>query len=98
MNRRTIRSLLLAVLLLVAQVGAAAHELSHLGDRPDSDLVRGTCVWCPAFAGLTGAPPHAPAPHPVPAARVEPAAAEPVAPILLRLALAYRSQAPPRRS
>jgi hypothetical protein len=98
MNRRILPSLLLAVLLWVAQAGAAAHALSHLEDQPDSNLGGGTCVWCPAFAGLTGPPPHLPATQPVPAPRVEPAPAASAAPILLRLVLAYRSQAPPLRS
>jgi hypothetical protein len=99
MNRRIVRSLLLAVLLLMAQIGASAHRLSHLGDEPDSDAAGTTCAWCSAYAtSLDGAAPDAPAPRLVPRQPGVSAPVEPAAPIRLRLALAYRSQAPPVRS
>ena len=93
-NRSTLRSLLLAALLLLAQFGASAHALSHLEDLGDA-RAEAVCTWCLAHADPLG-----PAPHPQlaglsPLLQLECAPVEEAAPSPLPFRHAYRSQAPP---
>jgi hypothetical protein len=92
MNRRLLWSLLLAFILPLVQVGAAAHEISHVKSAPASIQ----CDQCTLGAGVTGggaastpiAIAVAQAPDTVPVAHVAPvASAQPFT--------AFSSRAPP---
>lgn len=58
MNRRLLWSLLLALLLPLAQVAAAAHEVSHVQAAPQagskSAPVGGHCDLCAVAAAISG--------------------------------------------
>ena len=98
MNQRTFRSLLLALLLVLSQAVAAAHVLSHIGERSEGGAPIETCKWCVSCHQLGDASPATvlPTAAGVPAAPcpvgATPAKAFPAA------RLAYRSRAPPRIS
>jgi hypothetical protein len=95
MNLSSIRTVLLALLLLLAQVGASAHSLTHLQKQPDGGLSGGACEWCLAYSQLDGPPtPAAPVaigrpPHPAPVS------APVTEPLCVPQRPAYHSQAPP---
>lgn len=95
MNLSTMRPVLLALLLLVAQLGASAHSLTHLKSQPEGGVPAAACEWCHAYSSLDGpVPPAAPAPilkAPPPAHVPGPSADFHGVP----QRLAYRSQAPP---
>jgi hypothetical protein len=93
---RALHSVVLAVLLLVAQAAAFGHALSHDQDRIDGDL-RHDCAWCPVFSNLAGPAAEAPAAS-GPVFRTEQAPVHPSGQDWIELRLAYRSQAPPQRS
>jgi hypothetical protein len=95
MNLSTMRPVLLALLLLVAQLGASAHSLTHAQSQPDGSVPAAACEWCHAYSSLDG-----PAPAAAPAGIVK--ARPPAHPLIasadfcgLPQRLAYRSQAPP---
>ena len=53
-------TLLLGLLLALAQFTAAAHGLSHLSDHPDEDAAHApVCEWCLNFSQLGAAAPAA---------------------------------------
>lgn len=92
-------SLILAIVVLVAQLGAQAHAYSHLGKSPDPiqrTAHSAPCVECSAFAPLLSA--VSGASFPIVVAAVEPltitasiaAGVHSAAP-----SIAYRSRAPP---
>jgi hypothetical protein len=97
MNRRFLLALLFALVLPLAQVAAAAHELSHVRAQQDkSSPVAAHCDLCVAAAAVTGggaaseAPVvlHAPAPEAQPSwTALVPATSEPAPP--------FQSRAPP---
>ena len=92
MNRRFLWSLLLALILPLAQVAAAAHEVSHVKGAPQSIQ----CDQCAAAAAVSGGA-AASTPSALPA--IAPLAAAPVfvetaAPASTPFA-AFRSRAPP---
>lgn len=97
MNRRLLWSLLFALLLPLAQVAAAAHELSHL--RPaeaKSAPLAIHCDQCAVAAAISGgAAPSAPPQL----ALVQMRSAEPVAPAAVPRRIerffAFSSRAPP---
>ena len=95
MISRPIRYLLLATLLLLAQVAASSHALSHLEDQPGGETPRLTCAWCFAYTNLAGPTPQAGPPGIAPPPRIGPAPVEPKLSRDSSLTLAYRSQAPP---
>lgn len=98
-RRHSCLSLVLALIVLVAQFGAQAHAYTHLAKSPDT-LQRGahpaTCIECSAFAPLLTAvsgvsyPTIAAAPPPPAIAARLAAGIRPAAPCT-----AYRSRAPP---
>ncbi|HZH07920.1 MAG TPA: hypothetical protein VEY69_14710 [Lautropia sp.] len=95
MNLSTIRSVLLALLLLLGQLGWSAHSLTHFHTQPDGGVPAAACEWCHAYSNLDG-----PAPPPAAPGSVKPP--PPSQPPILTVAesgapqrLAYRSQAPP---
>jgi hypothetical protein len=55
-----IQILLIAFLFVLAQIGAAAHEISHINDKthqtqPDKKSVAEQCAQCVAYAEVAGA-------------------------------------------
>lgn len=101
-QRHACPSLLLALIVLVAQFGAQAHAYTHLAKSPDT-LQRGAhpapCVECSAFAPLLAA--VSGVSYPAVATVVEPpAVAASLATGIHRAApcTAYRSRAPPAQS
>jgi hypothetical protein len=95
---RSLRCLLLAVLLLLAQAGAVAHALEHQGDASKDGVAGGVCEWCLAYGHLTdAAPPAVPPSIGAPPGLVPQPVAEPRF-IAIACCLAYRSQAPPHFS
>lgn len=65
--RYALKHLLLVVLFLLAQAGALAHGVSHLGphdyDAPGGDPVCEQCLaYAPMGAGASSSPPHWQAP------------------------------------
>lgn len=98
MNLRILRSILLGALLLLMQVAASSHALTHFQDEHPENLSRTGCTWCSSYASLDGPPQDAP-PYTIPPATfVKPASLGSTEPRDLPLQLAYRSQAPPRSS
>lgn len=88
-----VRPLLLAITLLLAQMGALFHATGHLADpaNPPESL----CEWCTAFATLGAT---APSPTPFQLAQVQQPQPITVCPTTFQTAplrLAYHSQAPP---
>ena len=101
-QRHACLSLILALIVLVAQFGAQAHAYTHLGKNTDpaqNSAHRTPCVECSAFAPLLAA--VSGDSYPTIAAVVEPPAiAATLAAGIHRAALrtAYRSRAPPAQS
>jgi len=101
-QRHACLSLILALVVLVAQFGAQAHAYTHLGKSPDT-LQRGAhpapCVECSAFAPLLAAVSGDSCPT-IAAAVEPPAIAATLAAGIHRAApcTAYRSRAPPAQS
>ena len=101
-QRHACLSLILALIVLVAQLGAQAHAYTHLGKNTDpaqTSAHRAPCVECSAFAPLLAA--VSGDSYPTVAAVVEPPAiAATLAAGIHRAALctAYRSRAPPAPS
>jgi hypothetical protein len=95
-------SLILAVFVLVAQLGAQAHAYSHLAKSPDPvqrSAHQTPCVECSAFAPLLTA--VSGMAFPVVATVVEPPAITATLAAGIRraaLCTAYRSRAPPAPS
>ncbi len=95
-------SLILAIFVLVAQLGAQAHAYSHLAKSPDPvqrSAYQTPCVECSAFAPLLAAVSGAAFPAVVPA--VEPPAITAILAAGIPQAApctAYRSRAPPAAS
>ena len=95
-------SLILAIVVVVAQLGAQAHAYSHLARTPDptqNSAHRTPCVECSAFAPLLAA--VSGVSYPTVATVIEPPAiAATLASGIRRAALctAYRSRAPPAPS
>lgn len=87
------RPLLLAIMLLLAQMGALFHAAGHLADQ--HSLPETACEWCTAFANVSATAPGTLPLLPFQALLSHsPASCQAVfqaAP----LRLAYRSQAPP---
>lgn len=96
MNRRFLWSLLFALLLPLAQVAAAAHEVSHARTASDAaGLPALHCDLCDVATNLTsGVPGPAPALLHVPAQPVKPTWHAP-APHAARAATFFLSRAPP---
>ncbi len=94
-----LRSLLLLLLLTVAQLGAFSHALGHLKENGQDGRVPETvCEWCAAYAECGAALP-APAGFPPPDFTTAPAAPADAAASLRVVAFcAYRSQGPPALS
>lgn len=93
------RSLLLALLLTLVQLGAFTHALGHLKEGGDAGRAAETvCEWCAAYAQTGNALPSGGLPLPL----VDAAEATSVLPLLAPLRTvrfhAYLSQAPPRLS
>jgi len=101
-RRNACLSLLVALIVLVAQLGAQAHAYTHLatGTNPTQNSAhRAPCVECSAFAPLLAA--VSGVSYPTIAAVVEPPAiAATLAAGIHRTAscTAYRSRAPPAQS
>ncbi len=95
MARATVHILLLAALLVLAQIGAAAHALTHLSVSDEDSHHEPVCEWCAVYGHLGAAAPMTLLPH-VPA---PPHGSPPPRPqhhfATLLLLLAYHSQAPP---
>ncbi len=86
------RGLLLACLLLGAQLAGAAHALEHLHEEADHPPA---CEWCLAFANVQhGAASTSVAP--LPAFDCAQPAVSPAHAAALAHTPAYRSRAPPR--
>lgn len=98
MNARGIRTLVLAMLLVLAQIGAISHALSHLADGSDGGPPGGVCEWCVACTHLTDAAPGADAARIAPPQGLTPAPIAETGCTGIPCRLAYRSQAPPRLS
>lgn len=92
------RLLLLAAVLVLAQLGGLLHGLSHLGehDRHEDGGPHAACEWCLAYAALEQGLSGPPAVLPVPAAPPSLGRAMP-RPLIPHTPLPYRSRAPPRR-
>jgi hypothetical protein len=93
-------SLLLAIFVLVAQLGAQAHAYSHLAKSPDpiqrSSHGGAPCVECSAFAPLLTAVSGASFPVVVTAVEPPAIAASPAVGVhATATCTAYRSRAPP---
>lgn len=92
MNRRVLWSLLLALLLPLAQVAAAAHEVTHVKSAPVSIH----CDECAAAAAVSGG---AATTAPLAALPVHAKTSAPVAPAVTSRAaepfVAFSSRAPP---
>lgn len=95
MYQRTFRSLLLALLLVLTQAVAAAHVLSHVGERSDGGTPVETCKWCVNGSHLGDAAPSAALPRAVGAPATPRAVGATPVQVLPAARLAYRSQAPP---
>ena len=96
MKLPSLRPVLLALLLLLAQLGASAHALSHLQKQPDADSTVTVCQWCVAYASLDGpTPPRDASPRALEAPRLLPPPVATTRFCGVRQRLAYRSQAPP---
>ena len=101
-QRHACLSLILALIVLVAQLGAQAHAYTHLGKNTDpaqTSAHRTPCVECSAFAPLLAA--VSGVAYPAIAVVVEPPAiAATLAAGFHRAAActAYRSRAPPAQS
>lgn len=50
MTLRALRHICLVIALLLGQLGAVAHGISHIQD--DGDARHPACEWCLAYAGL----------------------------------------------
>ena len=94
MTRRWLAPLLLALALLMGQLGGFAHALEHLGNPGDSDRPHAACELCVAYSAFDHGAPGSPV--------VPPAEAGTFTPATLQLpaqaatcALPYRSRAPP---
>ena len=100
MNRRLLWSLLLALLLPLAQVAAAAHELSHVQARAEAASkqapVAAHCDLCVVAASITGggAPSTATTVASAPVEAAVPVAREPAAHFAEPFS-AFASRAPP---
>lgn len=94
MSRRWLAPLLLALALLIGQLGGFAHVLSHLGQADEGDRPHAACELCVAYSafdhGAPGTPvvPTAEADAFIPLTLARPAWAE-------AGARAYLSRAPP---
>ena len=86
------------MLLLLAQFGASAHAITHLGDPPEGSATAGMCEWCAAYPDVMGSVPPSAAPAIIAPSSEAPAAAGKTFRDLPPPRLAYRSQAPPRLS
>jgi hypothetical protein len=96
MNRRILRSLLLAGMLLLVQIGGLAHASTHLVKSQDGHAPAGSCAWCAAYSNVDGPAPDAKAAPLPPAPDLAPSASSTSQPNVLAIRLAFRSQAPPR--
>jgi imidazolonepropionase-like amidohydrolase len=100
MNRRLLWSLLLALLLPLAQVAAAAHELSHVQAASNagskSAPAAAHCDLCAVAASISGGgtPSTAPTLAPVHTEAVQPASRVPAAHFAQPFS-AFASRAPP---
>ena len=99
MHRRLVWTFLLALLLPFAQVGAAAHELSHLnsqGEPGSKSALASHCDLCAVAAAVTGggATMASPLPLPVGPTGEAPLASLP-APVAAPAFFAFQSRAPP---
>lgn len=89
------RLLLLAAVLLIAQLGGLLHGLSHLAETEDhGGQPQTACEWCLAYAGLDQG---LAGPPPIPPGRVAPPAPGHTTPRPGPAPgkLPYRSRAPP---
>jgi hypothetical protein len=85
---------LLACALLLAQLGAAGHALSHYGPGEDKERPHGVCQLCVAYAGLDQGASAAATPLPCLPTWIAPATSL-AAGHACTAPVAYRSRAPP---
>jgi hypothetical protein len=95
MNLALLRSLLLAALLMLTQLAAVTHALSHQQGGHPEELPQVTCVWCACYAHLEGPPPPAARVFIAPTLVARTTPVHISGPSQLPLRLAYRSHAPP---
>lgn len=95
MNLALLRSLLLAALLMLTQLAAVTHAVSHQQGEHPENLSQVTCAWCACYAHLDGPPPPAAPVFIPPHLFARTTLVHTSGPSHLPLRLAYRSHAPP---
>lgn len=94
MTRRWLAPLLLALALLIGQLGGFAHSLSHLADHDEGDRPHAACELCVAYSAFDHGAPGTPVVPPVEPITLTPTALQLPAQVET-CALPYRSRAPP---